>query len=213
MYAECAVDYLWNTGDTNDSILVYSEGVYRVIGKNARGCSKESGVTVTKVAIPDIDFTLSTHSINSRHNSVKCSAVSEDDNVTFQWEMGDGTTYNDPGFIHYYLETSELITYDVNVTITNEYGCGITKSTYVNVDLFVPNVFTPNSDGVNDYFMSGYDLKIVDRHGIVLYSGQDGWDGYYKGRIVDPDTYYYILNYTDAYNGTRLKRGYITLER
>ncbi|HKI89688.1 MAG TPA: gliding motility-associated C-terminal domain-containing protein, partial [Draconibacterium sp.] len=95
----------------------------------------------------------------------------------------------------------------------NEYGCSITKSTFVNVDIFVPNVFTPNNDGVNDLFMPGYNLKIFNRHGIVLYNGQDGWDGYYKGRALDPDTYFYVLNYIDANQKNRVKTGYVTLER
>ena len=208
-----AVDYSWNTGDTSDSILVFTGGDYRVTGKNERGCSKETAVTVVEEPFPDFDFTLSTHSINKRHNSVECSVTSKDDNLSYEWDMGDGTTSNESGLIHYYTETTKLITYNVNITVTNEYGCSITKSTFVNVDIFVPNVFTPNNDGVNDLFMPGYNLKIFNRHGIVLYNGQDGWDGYYKGRALDPDTYFYVLNYIDANQKNRVKTGYVTLER
>ncbi len=211
--AEGAVEYLWSTEDKNDSILIFQEGNYRVSGKNARGCQKELNITVNEIPIPDLDFTLSTNSIDSRHNSVECSAWSKDDNVTFYWDLGDGTVSYSPEITHYYSETRDLIIYRVYVTATSEYGCSITKASDIEVEVFVPNVFTPNNDGINDYFMIGHDLQIVDRHGIVMYRGQDGWDGYYKGKQADPDTYFYLLNYVDAYQENRVKKGYITLER
>jgi len=213
LLATGAAVYLWNTGATKDSILVYKGGNYWVIGKNARGCQKEFDIEVTEVAIPDLDFELSTNSIDSRHNLVECFATSKDDNILFEWDMGDGTITNTPAFSYSYSETGDLIIYDVNVTATNEYGCSITKSSHITVDIFVPNVFTPNLDGINDYFMPGYELQIVDRHGILIYNGQDGWDGLYKGKQADPDTYFYVLKYTDAYQESRIKKGYITLER
>ncbi len=213
LIAEGAVDYLWNTGDTDNSILIFQEGNYSITGKNARGCQKKIDIKVTEISIPDLDFTLSTNSINSRHNLVEFSATSKDDNVSFQWDTGDGTISNSTQLTYSYPETKELIIYNVQVTATNEYGCSITKSSDIEVEIFVPNVFTPNNDGINDNFMSGHELQVVDRHGIVFYKGQDGWDGYYKGMLADPDTYFYLLNYVDAYQEKKVKRGYITLER
>ncbi len=208
-----AVDYLWDSGETIDSILVFQEGSYRVEGMNKRGCVKESGIKITGVPIPDLDFEISTHSINSRHNLLECSASSKDNNVNFKWDMGDGTVSNSPNLSYYYSGTNDLIVYNVDITATNEYGCSIKKRSYVEVEVFVPNVFTPNNDGVNDSFMPGYEIQVVDRHGIVMYNGQNGWDGFYKGQKADPDTYFYLLNYTDAYDENRVKKGYITLER
>jgi gliding motility-associated-like protein len=81
---------------------------------------------------------------------------------------------------------------------------------------FVPNVFTPNGDGHNDYFMPNYEMQVFDRNGMLLYSGtinSKGWDGTYNGEKMDPDTYFYILHYTDYKGQTQTKKGYITLIR
>jgi gliding motility-associated-like protein len=61
--------------------------------------------------------------------------------------------------------------------------------------------------------MPGYSQKIFDRFGIIIYNGEDGWDGHYKGKNADPDTYYYILNYANAYGEERVRKGFITLVR
>lgn len=71
---------------------------------------------------------------------------------------------------------------------------------------FVPNVFSPNGDGVNDYFRvegSGFEVVkiwVFNRWGGVMYTevnGNRGWDGTYKGHAVEPDvyTYYVEVNY------------------
>lgn len=213
LYANGAVSYLWDTGATSDSILIFQKGTYRVEGKNRRGCVKAADISVTEIALPELSFEIHPQNINIRHNQVDFSASSKDDYVSFKWDMGDGSASNSPAFTYFYSEPRELVIYNVGITATNEFGCTITKNSYVEVEIFVPNVFTPNDDGVNDYFMPGHDLRIVDRHGIVMYNGPDGWDGYYKGQKADPDTYFYVLNYTDAYEEQRVKRGYVTLER
>ena len=61
----------------------------------------------------------------------------------------------------------------------------------------LPTAFTPNGDGVNDiwpWVESGYDVKIFNRLGTLLYSGSNGWDGKYNGNYVQPDVYFYIAS-------------------
>jgi len=212
LYATGAVTYSWNTGDTTDFISYTKGKTYSVAGANLRGCIKELEIDVQEVDKPDLDFSVSPSEINRRNNCVECSASSGDD-VDYEWDMGDGTKSTSQQLIHNYSVTSELISYPVTITVTNDAGCYTSKSTVVSVEPFVPNVFTPNNDGINDVFMSGYDLKIFDRHGIVLYTGSDGWDGYYKGNVMDPDTYFYFLTYTDAYGQKQIKKGFITIEK
>lgn len=212
LIAEGATEYLWSTGNTSDSIHVYSGNSFTVTGKNARGCAKALSVTVTDVANPKMDFSLSTNTIDIRNNLVECEATS-DENVDFKWDMGDGTISNNPMFSHNYLIPQELIAYKVTISCINEYGCSNIDSTYVAVEPFAPNVFTPNNDGINDLYLPGYNLKIFDRHGIVLYTGKSGWDGKYNGKQAVPDTYFYLLNYINGYNESREKKGFLTLIR
>ncbi len=210
--AEGGLEYLWNTGATTDSILIYGGNTYSVTGINARGCQKRLSITVSEVPTPTMDYSLSTYTINSRHNTVECS-VNSDDQLSFLWDMGDGTVSNSAFYVHTYTIPSELISFPVTICATNEYGCSKSYMSYVAVDIFIPNVFTPNNDGINDLFMAGYGMKIFDRYGIILFNGESGWDGSYKGRKADPDTYFYILNYENAYGEERVKKGFITLVR
>jgi len=56
----------------------------------------------------------------------------------------------------------------------------------------LPTAFTPNNDGFNEIFLEGYEIQIFNRWGSLLYSGKDGWDGKYKGRVVEAGIYFYI---------------------
>jgi len=212
LQAAGAVSYSWNQGDTVDFIDVYKGGTYSVTGQNARGCEKSVSLNVEEIHKPDLDFSVTPTLINRRKNAVDCSAESNVE-VDFEWDLGDGTISSSPQLTHYYSVTSELISIPVTISATNESGCYTLKSTVIDVEPFVPNVFTPNNDGTNDLFMTGFDLKVFDRHSILLYSGEAGWDGYYKGQLMDPDTYFYQLTYFNADGVQKIKKGFVTLVR
>ena len=67
----------------------------------------------------------------------------------------------------------------------------------------VPNAFTPNGDLLNDEFMvlhngiNKFRLLVFDRWGTQMFETSDpeeGWDGYYKGRLQDPGAYVYYVD-------------------
>ncbi len=70
-----------------------------------------------------------------------------------------------------------------------------------------PTIFTPNGDGYNDIFMEGNKVEIFDRNGTLVYTGDNGWDGRYKGQLVRPAVYFYIVTFSDGYK----KKGTIQL--
>jgi len=71
----------------------------------------------------------------------------------------------------------------------------------VNVVPFIPNVITPNGDGKNDSFKilglhPNSSLTIMNRMGEILFETENydnSWGGQYKGSLLQPDTYWYIL--------------------
>lgn len=95
------------------------------------------------------------------------------------------------------------------VTVTNAAGCVAIDSVVVVVNIvrpvFIPNVFSPNRDGINDYFFvqgspAASDievLRIFDRWGALIYEAQNiplndpqlGWDGTFKGQPVGPGVF------------------------
>jgi gliding motility-associated-like protein len=95
------------------------------------------------------------------------------------------------------------------VQVEDGHGCKNEKEYTIKRELFVPRVFTPNGDGVNDIFMKGHQLIIFDRVGLEIYRGDDGWDGKYKGKPAPPDIYFYKLYYRMANGEVEIKTGYI----
>lgn len=210
--ASGAVLYLWNTKDTTDSIIVSSPGVYTVTGANARGCEKSETFNVVEYPIPDVDFTMSSSSINSKHNQLSCSIPSQTD-VQFVWDMGDGSSETGTDVQHAYTITNDVRSYTIVLTATSKYNCADSTAQTIDVVPFIPNVFSPNNDGINELFMPDIDLEVFDHYGVLLYKGTTGWDGKYNGRAVDPDTYFFLIRYANKSQQVQTKKGYITLVR
>lgn len=117
------------------------------------------------------------------------------------------------------------------VIATSDLGCIDTADVWVKVDtlvpdLFMPNAFSPNGDGLNDNFgaqffnKSGYqvvEFRIFNRWGQVVYIAVNktatGWDGTYNGKPADTGVYYYYIKVRFV-NGKELARkGEVTLIR
>jgi gliding motility-associated-like protein len=207
-----AAKYLWNTKDTTNSIIVTSPGTYNITGTNIRGCTKSKSIRVAEYPLPKADFTTSPSLLDSRHNQLTCSIASQT-GVTYSWDMGEGSTETGSTIQHSYNISNSILEYLVSLTATSKYGCVKSASVSVDVVPFIPNVFSPNGDGINDVFMPQIDLQVFDRYGTILYRGTSGWDGTYYGRLVDPDTYFYLIRYTDKYQQQQTQKGYITLLR
>jgi gliding motility-associated-like protein len=136
----------------------------------------------------------------------------------YDWTFGDNTGVSTGNIVtHYYSQSLPSALYTIALKDSDTvYGCTNSGTTSILLEPFIPNVFTPNGDEHNDYFMPNYEMDIYDRYGILLYSGtkeSQGWDGSYKGRGVEPDTYFYIIHYTDYNNQRQTIKGYITLIR
>ncbi len=85
----------------------------------------------------------------------------------------------------------------------------------------LPNVFSPNNDGINDVFLLGdivskaYDLTIYDRNGTKVYHTTEpeiGWDGSFNGNPCADGVYYYAVNYWFC-TQLREKSGFVHLVR
>jgi len=97
-----------------------------------------------------------------------------------------------------------------NDTLVAKNGCDSVITTEIKL-IMIPNTITPNGDGKNDFFLPGYHVKIYNRNGILLFEGDNGWDGTHKGQPVGPDTYYFVLYFNSASDGVKTKEGYITV--
>jgi len=120
----------------------------------------------------------------------------------------------------------------LHALVKDENGCQAKDSIWIRtakVDVFVPNIFSPNNDGINDYFypnVSKYIIKInrlvvYNRWGSQVFEGRDldprvealGWDGRYKGKELNPGVYTYYIE-IGLNRGSRIfYKGSITLIR
>ena len=132
---------------------------------------------------------------------------------TYHWVFGDGTT-DDGNRVTHKFKISQLGYYDVRLTATNPNGCHeyASKRVWVKTPIEMPNTFTPNGDGINDLLLKGWHVKIYNRNGIVLYDGNEGWNGTYNGQQVSPGVYYYLINYPTA-TGIKTESGYVRVVR
>jgi gliding motility-associated-like protein len=210
--ASGADSYLWNNGTTNDSVTVSSPGKYILRGANRRGCMKSAIFNVMQYRLPAVDFSVLPDALDSRHNKLTC-IISAEPGVQYAWNMGDGSSETGPGVQHEYSISKNSQQYKVTLNATTEYGCTDTSFIIVDVFPFIPNVFTPDGDGINEVFMEGFELEIVDRNGLKIYNGNAGWDGRYNGELADPDTYFYLIFFNDNKQIIQSRKGYVTLVR
>lgn len=204
--------YSWNTGETTEKITVNKPGLYTVTGRNQTNCTNTLSVNVRENPLPLVDFSLSDYKVDSRNNSVTVTAKGDSD-LNYLWDMGDGTTETAPTFKHYYNIDNTKNEYIITLTGINHQGCSNTKTIKLNVEIFIPNIFSPNRDGINDIFMPGVNLEVFNRNGMTLYKGLSGWDGNYNGKEMPDDTYYYVVSYKDNKGQVQIKKGYIILKR
>lgn len=112
-----------------------------------------------------------------------------DNAVSSEWYFGDGSmsTEEDP-----YHEFTNMEPWQVTLVITGALGCQeqITDIFYPLADVYVPNCFTPDNDGINDVFLArGHDLVsfemwIYSRWGDLIFHSTDidqPWDGSWNG--------------------------------
>lgn len=130
------------------------------------------------------------------------------------------------------LETAYSKVIDLVVTTVN--GCVSRSQIRVQVDndlnVYFPNIFSPNGDGVNDYLVIQknkipaqiHKISIFDRVGNMVYLDDNtvdfeeanfGWDGTFKGSPVQPGVYVMLVELTDYFGRKQVLKQDITLIR
>ncbi len=123
-----------------------------------------------------------------------------------------------------YLMTQEG-TYTITLVCTNSIGCVDSSTQKIIVLpqdalLFIPNSFTPNADGINDFWeikstnVAEASIFIYDRWGELIKTVatiQDKWDGKYKNQLVANGVYNYVLKGKSTKGKSIVEKGSITI--
>jgi gliding motility-associated-like protein len=154
----------------------------------------------------------------------------------YKWEFGDDSIseLKRDSLSHIYYRPGE---YSVKLTIESDLHCvdsmRFEKIVVDPSELSIPNVFTPDGDGINDYFivesksLRTINVEIFSRSGLMVYSfsGEGerlkdwlGWDGNINNssREATPGVYFYIIRargWDDKIYDSQEYRGFVYLYR
>jgi gliding motility-associated-like protein len=112
---------------------------------------------------------------------------------------------------------------DYILTVVSKLGCGTATDTmhvFVYKDIFVPNAFSPNKDGINDSWnipalrdLPNADVRVFNRYGQLVFHTRNtnsGWNGKFNGTDQPIGTYVYLINID---HGKRILKGPLMLVR
>ena len=210
------LDYVWDFGDGATSTdysptHVYgATGSYTVILTAEQGTGCETTVEKTLFVPPPVDAAFSIRP-EACGPSVTFENLTQGRVAGAKWDFGDGTGGEQTGvFDKTYAQEG---TYTVSLTVRDLHGCEYTVDTTFVFDplgdkyLRIPNVFTPNNDGLNDCFEikaarpDCFDyVEIYDRWGIRAFRSSEFdrcWDGTFMGGPVPEGAYVYVVRVGD----------------
>ncbi len=166
------------------------------------GCT--SGIATYPVSLytaPTAIFSSDTNNVFA-FDLISFTDQSIDGATQWNWTFGDGVETTEQNPFHMYDVPGQ---YNVCLMVTSNDGCMDTTCSVIDIleGMVVPNVFTPNGDGINDVFhiknsgMEEYNLQIFNRWGLLLFetsAPQLKWDGATNsGEMVPAGVYYFIV--------------------
>jgi gliding motility-associated-like protein len=202
-------NYYWSNSSTDSILIIEQPGIYWVIVDNECGSVTDS---IEVIEVETIEQNFAFDSITCNSESIVLEPSIQGDN--YLWSNG---------------ETSFTLVVDQDGTywlqISN--SCYTTLDTftieYINceTDLEMPNVFSPNNDGINDNFVpiqsnsiELYELVILNRWGNTLFQSNalnTGWDGSYKGLKCSEGVYFWQVVFSDSEGMVYQEHGHVTL--
>ncbi len=193
---------------TFNNTAVNQAGLYSVIGKSIGNCKSTFAITRVNI-IPKPTIDLGPDIELHEGDSFILKPLVFETGLSYKWSpnlyftTSSSDTIKNPRIFGY-----EDIQY--SLTVTQNGQCSSTDFVLVKIlptvrPIFIPNVFSPNDDGVNDVWvireLATYPEATVDvftRYGENVFSSVGGyrhpWNGTYKGNTMPVGTYYYIIS-------------------
>jgi gliding motility-associated-like protein len=221
-------DVVWSTGDRDTTVVTVEPTqwmpVYVMIDDNCTAAPAYDTLFVPTLTGPVANFSYANTSPGAFTSSIQFTNLSTNTD-TWQWLFTDSnvasTEWNP---IHKFPGSG---TYDVILFTLNNNGCidSVLYTVIVNEDIaiYYPNSFTPNGDGINEFFspigatLDYYKLTIWDRWGNLVYTGDEAhpWNGINNGdKKPSPDAVYvWRVDFGNDRFGDRIATGRVTLIR
>lgn len=213
------VEYLWSDGSTDSFLSVNEDGEYWLTGSDGY-CSDSVGIALELLALQLTEpvFILpadTTICANNLPFALEISGAYSEEFYNIETaSAAQPFMLNEAGSYHFQTQVN---------------GCTFDTVYHLEVspclaDVFVPNIFTPNDDGINDWLeVYGSDIRVLqftvfDRWGGVVFEHQGAslarWDGTQGGQPVNPGVFVVFLKYANVVSGTMYEfRQSVTLIR
>lgn len=211
-------DWLWDFGDAatstdpNPTHIYTTAGTYPVkltASNSSWSHSKTKSITIRNW--PEADFSYTGASEKPFFMLIFYGRVINADSYTYHYSWnfaGDSSLFKDKDTAFYVFQNegqhqvSFIVEAGLNCTDTATYTIEVRDS------LDIPNVFSPNGDGMNDIFefrtngVNIYELTIYNRWGAIVYtitSKRPFWDGYSSAGVkMPPGSYFYSVKSADG---------------
>jgi len=205
-----ASSYLWSTGATGQSIAATANGTYWLQAGNDH-CISSDTVEVSFLAVPAPSLGSDTVICIDATLTLNGGTAS-----SYLWSTGETTAT---------ITVAQAGTYWL---VSNNAQCSGSDTVEVGLEnclivIEMPNVFTPNGDGLNEFFVPikyegilQADLRVYNRWGVEVYYNDNvlaGWNGLSKGKACPAGTYFWVVRYTTRENVTDAIQGYLSLIR
>jgi len=204
--------FTWSTGATDSIITVDKPGTYYLYVERG-GCNRTDTMVVKYTE----------ESMNIGNDTILCigekltlDAASIVTDSRYLWSTGeitDSIVVSQPGLY----------------TVNKQNICGVFNDSILvdfkicDCEPAIPNIFTPNNDGLNDKFgpilkciSATYDFIVINRFGEVVFKTNilnDKWDGTYKGQPAEVSTYYYQVKIKNTSGTDEFYKGDVILIR
>ena len=203
--------YLWQDNSTNSNYTVTQEGIYWVNVLTSCGVVIDT-INIQYNLIPTFNFSRDT--VLCQGNNLVLDVFFEGASYLWQDNTTNSTfTVSQNGI--FWVEVSNSCGLDsdtINIEIKN-----------CDCDIFIPNTFSPNKDGTNDYYspvfecdISEYNFTIINRWGEIIFetsNSMDKWDGSYLEKTCPDGMYQYIVKYKSQDEKAKIFYGHVFLIR
>lgn len=201
--------YLWSNSDTTPNTTFTQAGNYSLTVTQDYGdiiCDATKNFVIYNSNIATIT-NIETQDWTDNENTISVQVTGDGD---YEYSL-DGNNFQDSN------QFFGILSGEYTVFVRDKKGCGTaTEETFL---LMYPRFFTPNADGINDYWQIKFSsaepnlkTQIFDRHGRILiefYGSSVGWDGSVNGLDVALDDYWFVVK---RVNGKEYK-GHFSLKR
>jgi gliding motility-associated-like protein len=224
--------FTWEFGDGNTSSQVNPSHIFNTPGNypitltisTTDGCTATStqGVDITFFPLPEAKFD-ATPAVTNVFDSRVLFTDQSQNAVSWYWDFFDGAKSIEQNPSHYFNDIGE---YTVKLVVTNIAGCVDEYLQEIVVNPFyIPNAFTPNADGINDYFfdagyvldVKSYQMEIFNRWGQRVFVTGDYtkfWTGYDEnGKAAPQGVYVYSIEVITRGGKKHQFNGTVTLLR